>query len=192
MDTAMRGFLIKLGLIFGVVIIWFWPNIQGHYRFKQYCEREGGLQVYGKVLPNQGWLAAGTDSYDYKIPLDLKQVAFVRYQDATGARFDVYAKSNPWPKDPDYIFESVNEVKPVMYILKHEFIRYLPNELRLGRYRDEVLSVPENRVLVSLTNFQYEQFERGKTLLSAPSGEVCESVLSYNNFSEVIFPKKSK
>ena len=87
----MRGFLIKLGLILGVVIIWFWPNIQGYYRFKQYCAREGGLQVYGKVLPNQGWLAVGTDPQYYKSPFYLGKVAFVRYQDATGARFDVYA-----------------------------------------------------------------------------------------------------
>ena len=113
----MRGFLIKLGLIFGVVIVWFWPNIQGYYRFKQYCAREGGLQVYGKVLPNQGWLAGGAE-HDYRIPLDFKNVAFVRYQDAAGARFDVYAKPKPWPKDPDYIFQSVDEAKPVPYMLK--------------------------------------------------------------------------
>jgi hypothetical protein len=186
----MRGFLIKLGLIFGVVIIWFWPNIQGYYRFKQYCAREGGLQVYGKVLPNQGWLAAGTDPDDYKRPLRyLEKIAFVRYQDPSGAKFDVYAKNNPWPNGPDYMFELVDETKPVLYMLKSKFIRSLPNELRLGRMRDEVFSISENRALIVFTDFQYEEFEYGKTFLGAPSGVHCELVPNAHDFPESIFSK---
>jgi hypothetical protein len=183
---------VVISLIIGLITLWFWPNIQGHYRFKQYCAREGGLRVNGTVLPDQGWLAAGTDPHDYKAPFYLGKVAFVRYQDKDGARFDVYAKPNPWPNEPDYILQPVDESKTVMYVLKQQFIRYLPNELRLGQYRDEVFSIKENRTLASITNFQYEQFERDKTFLAAPSFEVCEGVANFDKFPEMIFPIRSK
>jgi hypothetical protein len=177
----MRGFLIKLGLIFGVVIIWFWPNIQGYYRFKQYCAREGGLQVYGKVLPNQGWLAAGTDPKDYKAPFYLGKVAFVRYQDATGARFDVYAKPNPWPKDPDYILQPVDESKPVLYILKY-VNEFIPNEFRLGSSKKIVLSAKDNKKIISYSTISY------LLILNEPSAEYCPDLpLNSNEFSTIIY-----
>jgi hypothetical protein len=171
----MRGFLIKLGLVFGVLIIWFWSNIQGYYRFKQYCAREGGLKVYGKVLPDQGWLAVGSDPYNYKAPFYLGKVAFVRYQDATGARFDVYAKPNPWPKDPEYIFQPVDKGKPVLYILKYVHESVL-NELRLGVNKSIVLSTKNNKEIISYTSVSYSHFDRDKTFLNAPSGEYCPSL----------------
>ncbi|WP_293934137.1 hypothetical protein [Iodobacter sp.] len=188
----MRGFLIKLCLIFGVMIIWFWPNIQGHYRFKQYCSREGGIRIYGEILPDQGWLAAGNSPDDYKLPFAFKRVAFVRYKDKSGIWFDVYAKFNPWPKDLDYILEPVDKSKSVMYMIKNEFIRNMPNELRLGKDRYEIYVITENKVIASTTNFQYEQFERGKTFLGAPSGVVCEEIHVLDEFIKTIFPMEKK
>jgi len=170
----MRGFLIKLGLIFGVVIIWFWPNIQGHYRFKQYCSQEGGIRIYGEVLPDQGWLAAGNSPSDYRTPFSFKRVAFVRYQDTSGALFDVYAKPNVWPYGPDYILRPADQSKIVMYMLKYKTVRNIPGELRLNKWSYEIFSVNEDKLLAVSTNFRYEQFEQDKTFLAAPSGVMCE------------------
>lgn len=188
----MRKFFIGAGVVISSITIWFLPNIYGHYRFNQYCAREGGLRVNGTVLPDQGWLAASTDPDDYKRPFALKRVAFVRYQDKTGAKYDVYAKPNPWPNDPDYIFKPVDESKSVMYLLKHEFVRNLPNELRLGKSSYEILPIGESKALASITNFQYEQFERDKTLLAAPSGVVCEEIDVFGKFVKTIFPSEKK
>lgn len=188
----MRKFLILAVVVTGLMAAWFWPNIHGHYRFTQYCERESGIKIYGRVLPDQGWLAAGSDPDDYKAPFYLRKIAFVRYQDKNGARFDVYAKPNPWPRDPDYILQPVDESKTVMYMLKSQSERNVPNELRLGRIRKEIFSISENRILVSITDFQYEQFNRDKTLLAAPSGVMCEPVVNFNEFPKKLFPEESK
>jgi hypothetical protein len=177
----MRSFFIIFCMAFGLIVIWFFPNIQGYYRFKQYCAREGGLQVYGKVLPNQGWLAAGTDPQDYKTPFYLGKVAFVRYQDATGARFDVYANPNPWPKDPDYVFQAVDESKSALYILKYEN-ELIPNELRLGSNKIIVLSAKDNKKIISYTNVAYSLF------LNEPSTEYCSRMpVAGKEISEIIY-----
>ncbi len=181
MDNAIRKFFIRFLIVIGLIVIWFWPNIHGQYRFKQYCAREGGLKVYGKVLPDQGWLAAGTDPQEYKLPFSFKRVAFVRYQDKTGARFDVYIKPNPWPKDPDYVFQPVDESKPVMYMLKYQD-GFLPGELRLARSQYAIFSILKNKVIVSHTRFGYRQFDQDKTLLGAPSGVQCPNESREDHF----------
>ncbi len=188
MGSAMHKFLIRFSIVAGLIVIWFWPNIHGQYRFKQYCVREGGLKVYGKVLPDQGWLAAGTDPRDYQLPFVFKRVAFVRYQDKTGARFDVYIKPKPWPKDPDYVFQPVDESKLPKYMLKrtNEFVS---GELRLGKTQYAVISIPENQVLVTYTGFGYSQFDQNKTLFGAPSGVQCPDDDSEDQFFKMFLKK---
>ena len=183
----MRTSIVICLLVAIVTLAWFSPNIYGHYRFIHYCEREGGLKVSEKILPDQGWLAAGSDPYDYKAPFYLGKVAFVRYKDKTGARFDVYAKQNTWPRGPDYVLMPVDELKKVRYMLKY-VNEFVPNELRLGKDQTIIFSIPEKKILVNNVNFSYAQFDQNKTLLSAPSGEYCPRLnLTSNELSNAIF-----
>jgi hypothetical protein len=172
MRKLFISLIVVIGLVIGLITLWFWPNIQGHYRFKEYCAQEGGLRVNGKVLPDQGWLAAGTDPYHYRTPFYLGKVAFVRFQDKNGERFDVYAKPNPWPKSPDYILQPVDESKTPKYMLKY-VNESIPNELRLGRNQMMVLSAQTKEVIISYTDVVYSQFDQNKTLLGAPSTVTC-------------------
>lgn len=184
----MRKLSVFLFIVIGLMAamtVWFWPNIYGQYRFSQYCDKDGGLKIYGEVLPDQGWLAASNDPDDYKRPFSLKRIAFVRYQDKKGERYDVYIKTNPWPKDPDYIFEPVNDAKKVKYILKYSLVD-VPNELRLNKKSLEIYSIEEKRNLVELVWFGYSGFDRDRTILGAPSGAQCPDDDSGTKFYNIL------
>ena len=119
-------------------------------------------------------------------------MAFVRYQVTSGALFDVYAKPNVWPYDPDYILRPADKSKIVMYMLKYKTVRNIPGELRLDKWSYEIFSVNEHKLLAISTSFRYEQFEQDKTFLAAPSGVVCEEIDDLDKFIKTIFPLEKK
>src|SRR5437868_10592772 len=73
----MKKFLIFISIIFLSIFAFFFSNIKGYYRFKQYCEAEGGLRVYEPLERNVGWAAKDKEHAAFTSVLD--SVGFVRY-----------------------------------------------------------------------------------------------------------------
>lgn len=91
----MKKFLIIISIIFLSIFAFFFSNIKGYYRFKQYCEAEGGLRVYEPLEKNVGWLA--DDFENARLVALLDRGDFVRYTDKNGREiYDMrYLGGNP-------------------------------------------------------------------------------------------------
>lgn len=167
--------LIKLIVIVSTIPLligmYFFDNIKGYLRFKQYCANEGGLHIYEPLEKNVGWWAK--DKYDARVAALLKYVDFVRYFDEKdGVSYDLrYLGGSP---QRDSSFEKVlsDESKRVLY--KWQYINeVVPNELRLRKYGKKISNMNTNKNIVSYINFGYEKLDRDDTILDMPSEQYC-------------------
>ncbi len=170
-DYLMKKLLIITGMVFLSIFAFFFGNIKGYYRFKQYCEVEGGLRVYEPLEKNVGWLAQ--DEYAAKQAAFFSGVGFVRYTDkANGKTYDVKYIGGKPQRDESYIKEDSNEAQVVRYVWK--FIDLpISNELRLSRSGYEVFDSNKNQLAVSFYMIGYSILDPIYTILGSPSGQFC-------------------
>lgn len=154
----------------GLVLACFAPNIRGYYRFKHYCETEGGLRIYGKVRRGEGWLS---DRYD---AASFEGVPFVRKHDRDGRLVDYRYKGGPPGNDRSYEVTPANAAAPVAYELS--FVnQHVPGEVRLQRIGYELRAIDTGKLLLRWYQFGYRKFDR--TPLAMPYGVDCHSFESF-------------
>lgn len=196
--TKLKAFLNStatkiIGISVLAVLIFFFDNIKGYYRFKQLCDEHQELIVYKKLEPNVGWQVDtnksisrdGIDSYLYFIP----QIKFFRFQDRNERinhkiydgryvgtdrvpyeQFNHFVRSklDDEREDPkNYEFLLANFDEKVVYQLER-FSEHVPNESRVSRSGYRLRDLRANRVVVVLESIGYSLFEQDKTLLAAP------------------------
>lgn len=155
-----------------LIMIYFFDNIKGQYRFMQYCKTEGGLRVYEPLEKGVGWLAK--DYSDAKAAAQLKHVGFVRFIGfkGDGKEYDLrYLGNNP---QRDESFDKVlsDLSKPIIYEWKFINHRIL-NELRLSIWGFEIIDIEDQSIASRYHSFSYSQFDRSKSLFDAPSTVYC-------------------
>ncbi|MFT7224169.1 MAG: hypothetical protein ACI82Z_001722 [Cellvibrionaceae bacterium] len=175
MTELQKALIIPLALVILIpasILLYFAENIKGYYRFKWYCENEGGLKIYEKLEKNVGWMAE--DKLDAMAASHLKYVKFVRYPEKKeqGKLYDlVYQGGNPSS------FKS-HEITPANFTetIKYKWVvinSKIENELRLEKYGYEIFYFENSNYIAKYYSFGYSIFNRKKTFLSAPSGSGC-------------------
>lgn len=163
-------FIVIVSIIPLLIGLYFFDNIKGYYRFKQYCAKEGGLRVYQPLEKSVGWWA---DDYDSAhMAAQLKYVAFVRYRDKKdGKEYDLTYMGGDPQRDSSFNKNSADQSKEIVYFWKN-INKKISGESRLMRYGEEILNT-NNKILVSYYMLGYEKFNRSHTLLDAPSEVYC-------------------
>ncbi len=114
----MERFLIIISVIFLSIFAFFFSNVKGYYRFKQYCEAQGGLRIYEPLERDVGWLAE--DNYDAKYLAKLDGVGFVRYKDDNGDDQDIkYLRDGH--NDASYTVNASDSSYPTNYIWRRRW-----------------------------------------------------------------------
>lgn len=168
----MKKLLIIICVIFLSVFAFFFSNIKGYYRFKQYCEAEGGLRVYEPLERNVGWLA--DDKSEAMAAAQLQDVAYVRYYDNSQRAFDVRYKGGFFLNQSSYeIYPSNMDALPTYHWVNNSV--ELKSEHRLHLYGKEVYGLKDKKMVARYYIYGYEVFNRSKTILDMPSEEVCHS-----------------
>ncbi|PHV10540.1 hypothetical protein [Chitinimonas sp. BJB300] len=165
--------------IIGILAL-FSENIYGYYRFRAACAKEGGLRVYQKLEPNVGW-SAGRWS-DVKAASGMKELAFVRYTDEDDHNiYDVRYIGGHRGDETSYEKKPADLSLPVIYSWK--FVNEdIPSELRLSRSGYEIYDLRTNTLAIRLHSIGYSEFERDRTILSAPSGVGCSDFDSETDY----------
>ena len=168
--------LLKVFLIiaiFPVVIgLYFFDNVKGYYKFKDYCAKDGGFKVYDKFIKNVGWMA--NDKFDAMSVSHLKYVGFSRYPEIKedGKFYDLIFKGGNPSSLKSHIISPADRNKYIKY--KWKVINMVVvNELRLEKYGYEVLDSENGYLVARYYSFGYSVFNRNATLLGAPSGIGC-------------------
>lgn len=174
----MKPFLkfIALASIVPLLIaLYFFENIKGYYRFKQYCEKEGGLKVYEPIKKGVGLLAKDKDEAHSAALLE--NIGFVRYKDADGNFYDIrYIGGHP-QKDSSYERKPSDLSMTLNYewrVINMKFI----HESRLGKSGYEIFNITKRVVSVNYSIFHYSKFDRKKTIFDAPSSVGCFDAFS--------------
>lgn len=169
MSTKLTVFILAIPLL---VAVYFFENIKGYYRFKWYCENEGGLKVYEKLEKNKGWMA--DDKLSARSAAQLKYVDFVRFPDKKNKNkfYDMRYNGGHPGRNDSYKISEYEENKTETYYWKFSSGR-LPDELRLTKQTYKVMGANRENVLIVFNRFGYSKFDRNKTLLAAPSGVGC-------------------
>jgi hypothetical protein len=194
MTELQKALIIPLALVILIpasILLYFAENIKGYYRFKWYCENEGGLKVYEKLEKNVGWMAE--DKFSAMAASHLKSVKLVRYPEKKekGKLYDLFYKGgNPSS------FKS-HEITPANLYLQPKYrwqskIGRIPGELRLTELKYEISNLKNNQTLIIFKRFSYSLFEQSKTLLAAPSGESCHSIGKIFKYRNLIFIKQGE
>ncbi|MFZ5566549.1 MAG: hypothetical protein ACOY95_06070 [Pseudomonadota bacterium] len=172
MRTVSKILIWPVGIAL-VLVLYFSDNIRGYYRFKEICAKDAGLHVYQPLERNVGWMVSGGRMYDTAIPVNFKEVAFVRYHDEKdGNWYDVYRAPKLKVGDPGYARQPADLSKPVVY--EFRFTQGgLENEVRMGFGVDEVIDLRTSKTAATYKVFSYGKFNPDNTILAAPSGEAC-------------------
>ena len=172
-----------------LIAVFFFDNIRGYYRFKELCGQEKRLVVATKLEKDVGWqvdLQKPTSRDDVLFKAGMPYIKFVRFQDSEDRKLhDAYYVGNvqrtsgdkAWRSDwrDDYDVLPANLENKTVYQLE-SFEETLPTETRTNRYGYRVIDLQTNQVVVTLSEFGYSTFERSRTLLDAPSGNVCHDI----------------
>lgn len=168
MKSFLR-FTVIVSIIPLLIALYFFDNIRGYYRFKQYCEKEGGLKIYQALEKNVGWIAK--DYFYARTVASIEHINFVRYQE-NGDSFDLKYKGTNREVDSSYLKVPASEKTPVIY--RWERINHMvPNELRLARSGYEIFNMNTNKLMARYYYFSYSRFDRSKTIFDAPSAVRC-------------------
>lgn len=155
-----------------LIVIYFFDNIKGQYRFKQYCNKEGGLRVYEPLEKKEGWEAK--DYYSARSALQLKHVGFVRFIDIkdNNRLYDLKYTDGNRESDSSYKKFPANESKETSYIwtIETSFVR---GEDRLNRTSYKIIDKKNGKLAAIYNRFVYSQFDQNKSLFSAPSYVYC-------------------
>lgn len=163
------SFVVGIPLFFGV---FFFDNIKGYYRFKQYCENEAGFKLYKSVELNRGWLAP-TKSGAMEIAF-LDGVSFSRYKDIDSNQyFDVkYLSGKSYDINSFAISPSDKNIK-TDYTWKN-FSKDIPGEKRLSSSGIEVFDGGGNKMF-GFYKFSYEKYNREHLPLDMNPYIICDS-----------------
>ncbi len=166
----MKKILMVIGLFFLSVLTYFFSNVKEYYKFKHYCETEGGLKVYEPLERNVGWLV--DDDYDARFLAKLDGVGFVRYKDSQGSDQDVrYIQRGR--KDNAYILNASDSSYPINYIWRRKW-EFVDESKKLKKSWYEVSS-DKNKVLVEFYSFFYS---KNGGSLGGPDWISCENTTS--------------
>lgn len=160
--------MIPLGLV-----IYHQDAIRGQWKFERLCKEDGGARFYGKIEKGQGWVTENPDEFEYQIPFGFGDVAFVRYTNKKGERFDVTKIRETREKREEYIFSPVDESKPVRYKLAHESPKRMSDDKRFSRSYVAVIDLADGRTLGSYTTYSYRWTDPSRVILNAPTGVSC-------------------
>jgi len=160
--------MIPLGLV-----IYHQDAIRGQWKFERLCKEDGGPRFYGKIEKGQGWATENPDEFEYQIPFGFGDVAFVRYTNKKGERFDVTKIRETREKREEYIFSPVDESKAVRYKLVHESPKRMSDDKRFGRSYLAVIDLADGRALGTYTRYSYRWTDPGRVILNAPTGVSC-------------------
>jgi len=144
------GVVSIISLVIGVV---FFDNIKGYLRFKEYCEKEGGLHVYEPLARNVGLLA---DSYDAaQIAAQLQYVDFVRYKNKKDEQlYDLHYTGGDPQILKSYVVTPADESKNTMY---HwiDINYFVANENNLFKFGYEITDASKKNTLARYYMFEY-------------------------------------
>lgn len=188
MKTTFKS-IIYISIIPLLIGLYFFDNIRGYYRFKALCGQEKRLVVTTKLERDVGWqvdLQKPTSHDDVLFKAGMPHIKFVRFQDSEDHKLhDAYyvgkAQRTPgdkaWRADwrDDYEILPADLENKTVYQLE-SFEEGLPTESRTNRYGYRVIDLRINQEIVTLSEFGYSTFERSRTLLDAPSGNVCHDI----------------
>jgi hypothetical protein len=185
MTELQKALIIPLALVILIpasILLYFAENIKGYYRFKWYCENEGGLKVYEKLEKNVGWIAE--DKSGARTASTFKGVPFVRYKEIKSNKrlFDIKYIGGNETSNSSFVSSEILSEKKIKYMWKNESQK-IKNELRLKKITYEVVDINSKKNLLEINIFYYSIFDRNKTLLNAPSVVNCYSL---SNFIEKI------
>ena len=155
-------FIVIVSIIPLLIGLYFFDNIKGYYRFKQYCEKEAGFKSYQKLDRDHGWLV--DELGDPMAIAYLEGVKFARYKDyLTEKYFDMkYVSGDPHKKGSFSIVESnLNEDVKYRWVNVSHFIG---GEERLSKFGNELIDNEGNKIL-GVYEFSYAKFDRKYTPL---------------------------
>lgn len=173
--------------------VWFWlamfavaligyhqDAIRGQWKFERLCKEEGGARFYGKIEKGHGWIVENTDEFEYQVPFGFGGVAFVRYTNKKGERFDVtrtstLRKNNSGGHfdDVKYLFSPVDESMPVRYKVVDTFPVTMSDDKRFSRSYLAVIDLVNSRILATYTSYSYQWTKPERVILNAPTGVSC-------------------
>lgn len=172
------GYISIIPLLIG---LYFFDNIRGYYRFQALCDIEKSKQVIGKVEPNQGWIFEFTNRGNPETSAwladnvaSIPNVKYVRFQDYEDHQtYDMrYIGGHPTLKNSYEIGPADLSIQP-RYLWRQIVNEEFPDELRTGRAGVQIVDLTTNKIVVNFTHIYYGTFDQDKTLLAAPSGNVC-------------------
>lgn len=137
-------------LLLGIV---FFDNIKGYYRFKQYCENEGGLRIYQPLEKNVGWQAEDYDAAH--MAAQLKWVSFVRYTDKkNGDTYDLKYLGGYWQSKSSFKKAKSDQTAPVEYQWVN-INSFLEGERNLFEFGYEVVDKKSGSVFARYYMYEY-------------------------------------
>jgi hypothetical protein len=152
---------IWIAAIASLLGLYFASNIKGYYRFKEICEKEGGLKVYQSLVKGEGWqLLDSTETSSAKYLLHVYDgIGFVRYRTAKGDEFDVTRQSQQRDSFGNLIYlESPSELalSPKYTYVEQRLI--VEDSERIQRYRTSISDFSTKKILVDYQDFVYQPF----------------------------------
>lgn len=168
----MRKSLLWIGALLLAPVVYNLDAIAGQWKFNKMCREEGGPKFYAPVEKDVGWEVEGHGTNDYQGPFVFEYVAFVRYENSDGKRFDVRKDGWLGPYQPKYIFSSVNEAIPVRYAYRY-VSAWFTDDPRFSKTQIEVFDIRKKQVVASYTEFSYSWTKPERVLLSAPTAAGC-------------------
>lgn len=153
--------LIWFVAIAALIGLYFFSNIKGYYRFKEICEKEGGLKVYQPLEKGVGWQTlefSGASSAKYLLELS-DGIEYVRFRTAKGEEFDLKRKSQARDSfgNPSYEEIPSNSQFEPRYVYAEQQIAFedLP---RTQHYKTTIAEASTKKILVQYQDFVYRPF----------------------------------
>ena len=163
------GIFLGILLVITLTILWYFSeNIKGYYKFKEYCEKEGGLTVYEPLEKNVGWWAK--DENDARQTVGLEYVGFVRYKDGDQI-VDLTVVGSKEKLTLDFLERPADMSKSVFYQLKIESTKG-EGGLSPGKLSYKIFSL-DNKKLVEFNQFFYGFFNSEKMPMNVNQNFSC-------------------
>lgn len=177
MKTTYK-FISVISIISLLLGFLFFENIKGYYRFKQYCEREGGLKINEFLEGNVIWEAK--NKYEAQVASLLKKISYVKFKDETNGKEYVLRYLGGDPQfDSSFELKEVDENIEAIYLWKSARAE-VSGETRLRRFGYEIWDKNNVNIIVRYYGFSYSKFDRDSTLLDMPSYVYCYSDINTN------------
>jgi hypothetical protein len=177
----MKKILIGLVGIVLACVIYNLDAITGQWKFEKLCREQGGTRFLSRVERNAAWEVEGRDTYDYQGPFYFGDIAFVRYQNQAGEKFDVVSDGNINSNNRKYSFLPVIESHATKYRLRRVSENFIDDQ-RFIKTKYEVIDLVTNSIVASHTQFGYSWTKPERVLLSAPTGVGCWNSQSDINY----------